>query len=127
MLCPKCGKPLIVVERNKIELDWCPQCGGFWFDADEWKLLGVNDDKYDPFQSENVNSKEKGRRCPVCTKIMHKTEINGILLDKCPCFHGIWFDKGELSDFVNSVNSDSKNVKTVNFLGEVLILKSNGL
>ncbi len=119
MICPKCGKMLVVVERNKIEVDWCPGCGGFWFDASEWKLLGVKDDKYDPFTYEPVKSREKGCKCPICRKFMYKVDVNGVLLDKCPVYHGIWFDKGELADFVNSVNLKSKNSKTVNFLGEV--------
>ena len=42
MKCPVCEKTLIVVERDKIELDWCHACGGFWFDADEWRLLGFD-------------------------------------------------------------------------------------
>ena len=119
MLCPKCGKLLVVIERNQIELDWCPNCYGFWFDESEWKLLGVSDDKYDPFLQKPVLSSEKGRKCPVCNKIMHKVNINGVLLDKCVNLHGVWFDKGELSLFINSVNTKSNNTKTVNFLGEV--------
>lgn len=119
MLCPKCGKPLIVVERNQIELDWCPECEGFWFDADEWKLLGVTNEQYNPFNYDAVFSKEKGRKCPVCGKIMHKIDMNGVLLDKCPKFHGVWFDKGELSQFVNMAGSNLENFKTINFLGEV--------
>ena len=119
MLCPKCGSSLIVVERNKIELDWCHKCGGFWFDADEWKLLGINDEENNPFDFEAVTSVEKPRKCPICHKTMEKIKVNGILLDKCPSFHGVWFDKGELSDFVNSANQKLKITKTVNFLGEV--------
>lgn len=119
MLCPKCGKPLVIVERNQIELDWCPKCEGFWFDVDEWKLLGVVSEKYNPFNYDAVLSKEKSRKCPVCGKIMHKIDMNGVLLDKCPNFHGVWFDKGELSQFINMAGSNLNSYKTVNFLGEV--------
>ena len=38
MKCPVCSLELIVVERNGIELDYCIQCQGFWFDAGEINL-----------------------------------------------------------------------------------------
>ena len=126
MNCPVCGKPLIVVERNKIELDWCPVCRGFWFDADEWRLLGVNDEKYNPFAYEAIRMKnEKGRKCPICGKIMEKIKVGDTILDRCPSLHGVWFDKGELGCFVNFSNAQETSTKTVKFLGEVFNVKKS--
>ncbi|MCR5260705.1 MAG: zf-TFIIB domain-containing protein [Candidatus Gastranaerophilales bacterium] len=123
MLCPVCENPLVVVERDNVELDWCPVCNGFWFDADEWKLIGVEDEKYNPFTYEAVKVNEKGRQCPICDKMMDKIKIGETILDRCPNFHGLWFDKNELSRFVNDANSNEINTKTVNFLGEVFSIK----
>jgi hypothetical protein len=123
MYCPVCEKPLVVVERDNVELDWCPECGGFWFDADEWKLVGVKEEKYNPFTYEAVKVNEKGRRCPVCNKMMEKIKIGDTVLDRCPNFHGVWFDKDELSCFVNYANSKAINTKTVNFLGETFNIR----
>ena len=39
MDCPICKVPLIVVERHKIEIDYCISCKGFWFDTGEIELL----------------------------------------------------------------------------------------
>ena len=39
MDCPACSAPMIVIERQGIELDYCPACRGLWFDADELELL----------------------------------------------------------------------------------------
>lgn len=127
MNCPKCNAELIVVERDNIELDWCPKCSGFWFDADEWHLLGVKEAKYDPFCQESVRINEQGRKCPICEKTMEKISIDGILLDRCPNYHGIWFDKGEVARLVNKASSGvSENEKTtVSFLGEVFNLKKD--
>ena len=126
MNCPVCGKSLIVVERNKIELDWCPSCRGLWFDADEWRLLGVKDEKYNPFAYEAVRIKdEKGRKCPVCEKIMEKIKIGDTILDRCLSLHGVWFDKGELGSFVNFSNAEATSTKTVRFLGEVFNIKKS--
>ena len=125
MNCPNCDAELIVVERDKIELDWCPKCFGFWFDADEWQLLCIKEKEHDPFCQEAVKSAEKSRKCPVCGKTMEKINIEGILLDRCPNFHGIWFDKGEVSSLVNKATSSTQESEkiTVNFLGEVFNLK----
>ena len=54
---------------------------------------------------------------------MEKIKIGDTILDRCPSLHGVWFDKGELSSFVNYSNSDEKSVETVNFLGEVFNMK----
>lgn len=123
MKCPCCEKTLVIIERNKIELDWCPSCGGFWFDSDEWRLLGVEKTEFDPFAQESIKSNEKGRKCPVCNKTMDKIKIGETLLDRCPHLHGVWFDKGELSSFVNFSNADLKAARTVNFLGEVFNIR----
>ena len=40
MKCPVCKTDLMVVEREGIEVDWCLDCGGIWFDEGEIELLG---------------------------------------------------------------------------------------
>jgi len=35
MKCPVCNSLMIVVEHEKIELDYCLNCSGVWFDAEE--------------------------------------------------------------------------------------------
>lgn len=123
MYCPACNSSLIIVEKNKIELDWCPKCQGFWFDADEWRLLGVKKDEFNPFNYDAIRVDEEKRKCPICNKIMEKIQIGDILLDRCPKLHGIWFDKGELSRFINLSNSKEQSTKTIKFLGEVFNIK----
>ena len=124
MLCPKCKKEMIVVERNQVELDWCMDCGGFWFDHGEWNILckklisedmlGDNDDIY---ELPVALSKEKPRKCPVCGAKMEKFMLGETLLDRCPNRHGVWFDKNEFSACVNNLNTKGK--QQVEFLGEV--------
>ena len=39
------------------------------------------------------------KRCPSCLQLMNRTEIlsrSGVVVDMC-ISHGVWFDKGELS------------------------------
>ena len=34
MHCPKCSMELIKIEYKQVEIDQCPNCKGFWIDAD---------------------------------------------------------------------------------------------
>jgi Zn-finger nucleic acid-binding protein len=35
MTCPHCSVPLVMSERQGIEIDYCPQCRGIWLDRGE--------------------------------------------------------------------------------------------
>ena len=35
MNCPNCKIPLIMSDRQGIEIDYCPQCRGIWLDRGE--------------------------------------------------------------------------------------------
>ena len=39
MRCPVDKSDMIVVEHQKIELDYCLKCSGVWFDSGELDLL----------------------------------------------------------------------------------------
>ena len=123
MNCPNCNKELIVVERNGIELDYCPDCNGFWFDNKEWDLLHerlvisdssklMNLDLLQP-----VNVQEAPKCCPYCNSKMDKILAYWVVLDRCPKGHGVWFDKGECSRVFSSATD--KAGTPIEFLGEV--------
>jgi uncharacterized protein len=35
MKCPNCGELLLITERHKVEIDYCPSCRGVWLDKGE--------------------------------------------------------------------------------------------
>jgi uncharacterized protein len=35
MNCPSCSIPLVMSERQGIEIDYCPKCRGIWLDRGE--------------------------------------------------------------------------------------------
>lgn len=35
MKCPNCNATLLMMERNGIEIDYCPSCRGVWLDKGE--------------------------------------------------------------------------------------------
>ena len=42
MNCPHCKEPMIILELNEVEIDYCHDCSGIWLDAGELDLLLEN-------------------------------------------------------------------------------------
>ena len=137
MRCPVCKVPMIIVEYEKIELDYCTKCLGVWFDAGELELLVERLSLDKEFLSLNdfwtlpeAKVSEKARRCPMCRKKMSKAHVGEevkVLLDICPNRQGIWFDSGEVSQVLSQLKSKGpttgKQGKVIDFLGEVFKVK----
>jgi len=129
MDCPGCSAAMIVVEHSQIELDYCLDCKGLWFDADELKLLveafDIEADLPDVASLPLAHTPEKKRACPRCGKKMDKIHMGKeprILIDRCPKGHGLWFDSGELVSVIrrHAAASQDHDQGIVAFLGEVL-------
>ena len=134
MICPACKSDMIVVEYDKIELDYCTRCQGVWFDSGELELLLESLSLESPKQflgnilnSKEAESSERKRRCPICGRKMKKTILGQqppILIDACRRGDGLWFDGGELGQLIKQIagkpleKADSLNQVTA-FLGEV--------
>jgi Zn-finger nucleic acid-binding protein len=113
MICPACKNPMIAVEYNRIELDYCTHCHGVWFDADELELmlgsmgLADHDLSLDSIlHAPEARTAEEKRKCPICNQKMkkralgHETEV---LIDACPKGDGLWFDGGEVNHLLKQV------------------------
>jgi uncharacterized protein len=134
MICPVCKTDMLVVERNRIELDYCHNCGGTWFDSGELDLLlaSVGLDTANRFlakmlASANALVKEKPRKCPICAQQMRKVYVGDkprILIDACGRGDGLWFDGGELAQLLREMGvgpaaaPDAQN-KISQFLGDM--------
>jgi Zn-finger nucleic acid-binding protein len=133
MICPVCRIDMIDVEYHKIELDYCVKCHGVWFDTEELGLLfdkaGINHDLPldDLLDLPEVETSEKGRKCPICSLRMRKTTIDEkkeIIIDVCPQEEGLWFDGGEVNHLVKKITekqpiSEGSSQKVLDFIGEV--------
>ena len=126
MQCPSCKQPLIVVERDGIEVDWCLACKGLWFDDGELELLaektGRTLDPEDVGRESAGSHAEALRRCPRCDKKMEKALVgrrDPVLVDRCER-HGVWLDAGELGSIVAQLDAAgiSDQAIIVEFLGE---------
>lgn len=134
MICPVCNKAMIVVEYDNIELDYCLNCYGVWFDSDELELFlkSMNLDTPDLMLSHILGSveaetAEKKRRCPICRRKMKKANIGDrpkVLIDACIRKDGLWFDGGEVLQLVKELAKKKPAGKeaqhrVLSFLGEV--------
>lgn len=116
MQCPFCKNEMVILELNKVEIDYCTNCKGIWLDAGELELLYHSSDStvIDKLFNKSENNSELKIRCPICRKKMEKVEFKqtGIILDKCKNNHGYWFDKDELRSILESeVDSNSEIIE----------------
>ncbi len=120
---------MITLELADAEIDFCTDCSGIWLDAGELELLlGNSHQTHDLLNSFKIESHpaEKYRKCPICLKKMQKiivsTPSSPVHIDKCSKGDGLWFDKNELKDIINSVPLDKDN-KIPKLLAEMFNIK----
>ena len=121
MNCPSCKNPMIILELNQVEIDYCSLCKGIWLDNGELELIFSSSDRKEIsklFSIKNDFAEEK-RRCPNCKKKMDKVEFEntGIIIDRCVNNHGLWFDNGELRSLLKS--AEETNNKMIELLKEM--------
>lgn len=135
MICPVCKEPMIVLELDQVEIDFCAECKGIWLDSGELELLleskNEREELLASFKKDSLN-KEKRYPCPICGKRMSKVlvgEQHKVLIDKCRKDHGLWFDKGELKSIIQNASKNKEN-KVINHLKQMfddkLIYNKNG-
>jgi len=137
MKCPACKNLMIVVEHEKIELDYCVNCAGVWFDAGELELflesMNLEKNSLSPqnlLSSPEARTSEKKRKCPICGKKMKKTTIGQepkVLIDACTKGDGLWFDGGEVEQLVKQLTGKStqrpdSQGRIINFMGKVFMV-----
>jgi Zn-finger nucleic acid-binding protein len=129
---------MIVVEHEQIELDYCVDCSGVWFDAGELELLLETMRLEDTILSldsvlttPEAGSSEKKRKCPICGQKMKKATVGHqpeVLIDACARGDGLWFDKGEVGQLITQLpdrasgETDSQG-RVITFLGDVFMAR----
>jgi Zn-finger nucleic acid-binding protein len=108
---------MLILEFDRIEIDFCSLCGGVWLDEGELELLISPENSNSASVSGIISDIKKGsvakgtRKCPVCRKKMAPVELftnPPVLIDKCPLNQGLWFDKGELEQIMTSSGASGK-------------------
>lgn len=122
--CPVClGATLnksVVVEQPQLAVDYCPRCGGVWFDYGEiqqlrrcepkilWGLVAQRDEVHQ-MQCHACEAfvgradercagcgRENLLDCPKCGRQMLVEHYDAMRLDACMHCRGVWFDRHEL-------------------------------
>lgn len=133
MICPSCKNPMLVVEYQQIELDYCGSCQGVWFDAGELDLMldaagmGETQKTLDALlQSPEASTHEKKFKCPICNHNMKKINIGDtdqVIIDTCLREDGVWFDGGEVDHLMKYLIGKSSDIpgasKVFSFIKEV--------
>ena len=118
MLCPVCRKVMVIVEHHRIELDYCPRCGGVWFDASELELFlqaaSLPEIDFSPealLRLPEVKESPHVRKCPVCRRKMRDVAIGepAIVIDVCKRGQGLWFDGGEVHQLLTQLAAKSSS------------------
>ena len=113
MLCPVCRLPLLTVEVKDIELDYCAEDFGVWFDEGEIEALL---ESHAPILTWDSSGEKGKKRCPRCNAKMHLFyPVEGLELDICPNGDGIWFDAGEVEQLANALQqrNDRPHLDTI--------------
>ena len=151
--CPVCLG--VLMEKKHVSgpgrgmtLDYCPRCGGMWFDRGEvtevarqdYTVLNgmVMDDalRVNPpcqkcrtpldrnKESCGVCGRRNTLRCPVCDREMERRAVHGVTLDLCGKCQGVWFDNAELTS-IWRMNTMALAAKRRGRLGEGADLGAN--
>lgn len=114
-LCPRCKKPMEVVEVGNVKVNECFKCEGMWVDAATLEQLCADREKqsavlgmptYQPTPAV-INMEENFHYvpCPVCHTLMNRVNFarcSGVVVDVCKQ-HGTWFDRDELRRIVEFI------------------------
>jgi Zn-finger nucleic acid-binding protein len=127
---------MIIVEHHRIELDYCPRCGGVWFDTSELELFmqagNLPEADFSPealLRLPEVKATPHTRKCPICRHKMLDVAISepAIVIDVCRRGDGIWFDGGELQQFLTQMASqtpgEGASQRVLDFLGDTFKAK----
>lgn len=106
--CYKCSSIMQTVLIDGVCVDFCPNCLSFWLDKSDMEFLFNISRHY----SANVFYKTAPKVlkltytgvCPKCGCSMKTEEHDGIMIDKCTCCEGIFFDYCEFEEFMKKHN-----------------------
>ena len=109
--CPRCGRALRLRRGQHLRAKICVRCGGAWLSRDEITDM-LRDETLPKVEPESLFAERqyapadlslRDLRCPSCGRAMQAKsfEPGAVLLDVCAA-HGVWFDRHELRQVVQS-------------------------
>lgn len=113
--CPRCKRPLQLLEIDTVTIRECTQCGGFWSDTSTFEELCANSEKQSSVLGFIGSDSHPHAHpsaisyvpCPDCKDLMNRSNFarsSGVIIDICKQ-HGVWFDADELPKIIGFINS----------------------
>ena len=110
MNCPNNHQePMQKALFHDVEVDYCPECLGVWFDKDELRYAKDDKDKQLNWVDFDI-WRDKGRfevlkinkRCPVCQVPFIEIHYDDakVKIDFCKHCQGVWLDLGEFKQII---------------------------
>lgn len=129
MKCPSCKvKNLTRADYKNIQLDYCPDCRGIWFDRGELRKAKDEKDEFlrwidiDPWKDETkFKISELGKNCPVCEMPFYAVKYDGfdVEIDLCNLCYGIWLDKGEFDKIIKYLEEKIEKETLLEYLKDI--------
>lgn len=111
MNCPNNHKEqLKKITFHNVEVDYCAECLGIWFDKDELRFAKDAKDEqlnwldFDIWRDKaRFEFSRSQKQCPVCRTIFVETKYDDskVKIDFCKSCQGVWLDRGEFKQIIN--------------------------
>ncbi len=117
MTCPICKTELKKVVFYGVEVDYCPNCLGLWFERDELRQAKDEKDEnlnwldIDLWKEEAKFKISPGKKlCPHCQVPLYEVNYSDskVKVDLCNLCEGIWLDRGEFKKIINYLKEKEK-------------------
>jgi Zn-finger nucleic acid-binding protein len=98
-----------------VQVEECPTCHGYWFEAEELRLAKDSADPYlrwldfDLWSDQaQVAARPGGRACPSCTRRLTTLEYGDtkVEIDACPACKGLWLDESEFERIIAALEDE---------------------
>ena len=130
MKCPICKKiELKKSNFNRVEVDYCPECLGLWFEEDELRQAKDAKDKtlnwldIDLWEDRTLFKVSKSQKaCPKDGVPLYEVKYgtSEIKVDVCDMCHGIFLDRGEFKKIMEFLKKKGQDEILFNYL-DVLV------
>jgi len=109
MICPICKVGLQQAIFYGTEIDYCPNCLGFWFEEEELRWAKDKKDKnlswldIDLWEDKKKFRISSGQKlCPYCRLPLYEVRYGDskIKVDVCNICRGTWLDRGEFQQII---------------------------
>jgi Zn-finger nucleic acid-binding protein len=91
--CPRCATELVDAGAGRA----CTACRGQWVTGPILQeMVTAMRSPPQPIQLRFVEDSHEVLACPECGRAMETWRLHDVPIDRCPEWHGIWFDRDEL-------------------------------